>query len=93
MGLLDGTRSGDGLLLLSNEREIDRDDLWAIRFLAALFIVPAVATNPAEYTGPDGPLVLVGLFVIVAPLYWVALRLTSDAADSPTTTEVAETAP
>lgn len=78
MGLPSGTRSGNGILLLSKGREIARDNLWALRLLVALvFIGPLLA----EALDPYGRLALgeytTGMAVILPPLYWMGLRALS----------------
>lgn len=74
----DGTRRGDSLLLLSNKREIARDNLWAIRAIPTVLtlgIVFAHFTDPYP-SGGAGDVVL-GAVIIFLPLYWIALRLSS----------------
>lgn len=93
MGLLDGTRSGDSLLFLSDEREIARDDFWIIRVLLAVVVLNTLYWDTATFTGPDGTITFLSLLLLLSPVYWVALRLTSDPADASVSTEVAETAP
>lgn len=78
MGLLSGTRSGDDILLLSNDREIARDDFWAIRLLLATFVAINLILETATYTGPDGLGTFISLLLLLTPVYWVALRLASN---------------
>lgn len=73
-----GTRSGDGILLLSKGRVIARDNLWAMRLLVALvFLVPILgaALDPYGYLALGE--YIVGIVIILTPVYWVGLRALS----------------
>lgn len=74
--VLDGTRNGDDMVLLSSGREIARDNLWAIRALVALVFANGLVNGSPEHLG-----VVLGMVVVFTSLYWVALRLTSSPID------------
>lgn len=72
MQLLNGYKSGGGLLFLGDGREIERDNLWGIRLLLAFVIANAAVQSPA-----DAGEWLLGLLVVLAAVYWLAVRLFS----------------
>lgn len=73
MQILDGYKSGGGLLFLSDDREIERDNLWAIRGLLAAVFVNAAVQSPSA----SGPAWAIGLLAVLLALYWAALRFLS----------------
>lgn len=72
MQLLDGHKSGERLLFLNNDREIERDNLWAIRLLLAFVLGNAAVQSPG-----DAGQWMLGLLLVLAAVYWVAVRLFS----------------
>lgn len=79
MQLLNGHKSGERLLFLNDDREIERDNLWGIRLLLAFVVANAAVQSPA-----DAGEWLLGLLVVLAAVYWLAVRLFSrPAAEQP----------
>lgn len=90
MQFLNGTRTGEEILLLSTGREISRDNLWAIRFLFVVFIANTLFFEIEAYTGPDGLGTFASLLILLTPVYWLALRLASGSNETTGGQEVGE---
>lgn len=72
MALLDGTRGGEDIVMLSDDREIAADNLWAIRFIIAFLLINGIVNGSPAHMG-----VVVGMAIVFGALYWAALRLAS----------------
>lgn len=79
------TKSGDDILLLSGDREIASDNLWAIRAIPTLLVFGMVVVQVMDpYSGGPVASLLLGAAIIFLPLYALALLLFSSPVDDDT---------